>query len=235
LLFKVKFKSKNSLGSGLVTALGEIIIQPNDYSIHKIVYTAIDQKENKEIFNVKLEYGYSSSVNSLMEIKYISFNNLFHTIDDADTSFFKITSTKIYDSYLKLELSNLVDEKSVSKKNKYRIFNKDGSNLKIKDIKVNDSTIVVYFKNDDFFPINNLDFEIKGDQFQDINGNFLNRKKILEFYQYRELFVQEYNPIIQFIDNCYLQDLPLINNCISKQNGVNKYWMNTPKGISNTP
>jgi hypothetical protein len=233
LLFKVKFKSKNSLGSGFITAYGEIIIQPDDYSIHKIEYTALDEKRNKEIFNVKLEYGYSTSINSLMEIKYISFNNLFNIIDETDTSFFKITSGKLYDSYLKLEMSNLVDKKSVSKKDNYKIFNKDGYNLKIKSITVNDSTIFVHFKNDDFSPMNNLDFEIYGDQFQDINGNFLNRKKILEFYQYRELFVQEYNPEIQFNDNCYLQDLPLINNCISKQNGVDKYWMNTPKGINN--
>ena len=232
LLFKVKFKSRNWLEPDFVASFGEIIIQPDDYSIHKIVYTGVDKKSNKEIFNVKLEYGYSKSINSLMELKYISFNNLFNLIDETDISFFKITSKKIYDSYLKLEMSNLIDEKSVSKKDNYRIFNEDGNDLKIKNITVKDSTIFVHFKNDDFVSVDNLQFEINGDQFQDIEGNFLNQKKILEFNQYRELFVQEYNPKIKFIDNCYLHNLPLIHNCISKQNGVNKYWMNTPKSVN---
>jgi len=232
LLFKIKFKSKRKLGSNLAATFGEIIIQPDDYSIHKLVYSGVDRKTNQEFFNIKLEYGYSKSINSLMQLKYISFNNLFKIIDETDTSFFKIVSTKIYDSHLELEMSNFIDEKSVNNKNCYRILNENGDKLEINTITVKDSTIFVRFKNDEFISADNLKFEIDGDHFQDIEGNLLNQKRILEFNQYRELFVQEYNPQIQFIDNCYLQNLPLENNCISKQSGVNKYWMNTPKSIN---
>lgn len=66
-----------------------------------------------------------------------------------------------------------------------------------------------------------------GDQY----GNILNKRKYIELYQYRELFVQEYNKPLSFIDSCYLQYLPLEQNCISKYTGNNKYWMNTPENI----
>ncbi|MCD6544763.1 MAG: hypothetical protein J7K34_09665, partial [Flavobacteriaceae bacterium] len=59
----------------------------------------------------------------------------------------------------------------------------------------------------------------------------LNQKKIIDYYQYRELFVQEYNQKLQFKDSCYIGNKPLFSNCISKFNGNNKYWMNTPVGI----
>lgn len=74
-------------------------------------------------------------------------------------------------------------------------------------------------------------FQVKMFNIKDIYGNHLNKRKYLEFYQYRELFIQEYNKSLPFIDSCYLQYLPLEQNCISKYTGNNKYWMNTPKNI----
>jgi hypothetical protein len=66
---------------------------------------------------------------------------------------------------------------------------------------------------------------------KDIHGNILNKRKTIELYQYRELFVQEYNKTLPFIDSCYMQYLPLEQNCISKFSGANNYWMNTPENI----
>ena len=71
-----------------------------------------------------------------------------------------------------------------------------------------------------------FDINIKG--IRDINGRILNVKKNLEFYQYRELFVQEFNKPITFNESYYLQNVPLINNQISRYLGDQKYWMNTP-------
>jgi hypothetical protein len=50
-------------------------------------------------------------------------------------------------------------------------------------------------------------------------------------YQYRELFVQEYNKTVHYTDSCYMQYLPLNKNCISTVSGKDKYWMNTPENI----
>ena len=230
LLYKIKFNSKETVGYGVATAYGEIFIQPEDYSIHKIDYTCVDKKNNKHIFNTKLEYGYSESTNSLMHLKYISFNNLFNLIDETDTDYFRIIDDKISDSYLELKMSNLVDEKSVSNKEAYNLFYSNHK-VMIKNIDVKDSTITIHFKNKIYD--RQFNYQIASNQLKDINGNFLNHKDKLEFYQYRELFVQEQNAKIKFDDDCYLQHFPLLNNCITKLNGDHKYWMNTPKGIKN--
>jgi len=66
---------------------------------------------------------------------------------------------------------------------------------------------------------------------RDIDGNVVGKRKSIALYQYRELFVQEYNKPLPLKDSCYMQYLPLEKNCISKYSGNEKYWMNTPENI----
>ncbi len=225
LLYKIKFHTKKEVNAGSIIAFGEIFIQPNDYSIHKLDYTCFDRNNQQNIFNIILEYGYSKD--SLMHLKYISFNNLFSIIDLTDTTYFRVLKTIKYDTYIKLKMSNIVDPKSVRKKSYYNFMVGD-KKLKVKRIVVKDSTIIVNFNNSKLEPYKAT---INGNSFKDINGNMLNQKKIIDYYQYRELFVQEYNQKLQFKDSCYIGNKPLFSNCISKFNGNNKYWMNTPVGI----
>jgi len=63
---------------------------------------------------------------------------------------------------------------------------------------------------------------------KDINGNILNKRRDLEFRQFRELFVQEYNKPLEFQNNCYIQSMPLDQNCISNSKDSGRFWMNTP-------
>ena len=63
---------------------------------------------------------------------------------------------------------------------------------------------------------------------KDINGNILNKRRELEFRQFRELFVQEYNKPLEFQNNCFIQAEPLEKNCISRSNNSGRFWMNTP-------
>ena len=63
---------------------------------------------------------------------------------------------------------------------------------------------------------------------KDINGNFLNKRRDLEFRQFRELFVQEYNKPLEFQNNCFIQAEPLEKNCISRSNNSGRFWMNSP-------
>jgi hypothetical protein len=63
---------------------------------------------------------------------------------------------------------------------------------------------------------------------KDINGNILDKRRDLEFRQYRELFVQEYNKPLEFQNNCFIQAMPLEQNCISNFNNSGRFWMNTP-------
>jgi len=210
-----------------VTAFGEIYIQPDDYSIHKINYTCLDKKSNEELYNIKIEYGYTKNKGSKMQLKYISFNNLFKIIDVTDTNYFKILNRRLVEqknSFLEIKMSNKVDAESVSNKELY-VFMGDGNKLKTEKVHVFDSTIVVHFNNKGY---KNIDYSVNTDGFKDIDGNPIYQKKMLEFYQYRELFVQEYNDKLQFNSNCFLQNKPLQKSCISEFEGENNYWMNTP-------
>ena len=218
--------------SNNVTAFGEIYIQPDDYSIHKINYTAIEKESNKELYNIKIEYGYTEQKGSNMRLKYISFNNLFKIIDVTDNHYFKIVKRNLViqkKSFLEIKMNNKVDAASVENKELYTIMG-DGNKLKVENVHVIDSTIVVQFNNKDY---ENIDYTINTDGFKDIDGNSIYQKIMLEFYQFRELFVQEYNDSLQFKDNCYLKNNPLSKNCISTFYSENKFWMNTPIGVKN--
>jgi hypothetical protein len=63
---------------------------------------------------------------------------------------------------------------------------------------------------------------------KDIKGNLINERRELEFRQFRELFVQECNKPLEFLNNCFIQYLPLQQNCISNSNASKRFWMNTP-------
>jgi hypothetical protein len=63
---------------------------------------------------------------------------------------------------------------------------------------------------------------------KDINGNILNKRRDLDFRQFRELFVQEYNKPLEFQNNYFIQAMPLEQNCISNSDNSGRFWMNTP-------
>jgi hypothetical protein len=73
-----------------------------------------------------------------------------------------------------------------------------------------------------------LSFQLHTGSLKDINGNILNKRRDLEFRQFRELFVQEYNKPLEFQDTCFIQPKPLEQNCISISGSSGRYWMNTP-------
>jgi hypothetical protein len=97
LLYKIDFTAKRQITGDSIQLKGAIFIQPDDYSIHKLEYSAsfsISEKKNKEIFNIETEYGREPAVNSRMCLKYISFNNTFTIPDASDNNFFKIVKVE---------------------------------------------------------------------------------------------------------------------------------------------
>ena len=232
LLYKISFNGKHKLTGDSLIVFGDITIQPEDYSIHKFEYSgAYLQKGNrkKEMFNVDIEYGYENSVDSLMCLKYISFNNIFNVVDTADTTYFRVLKSHLdpadrSNSTLIIEFNNLIDAKSAVKKEDYEIFYEDRK-AKILNIDIVDRKAIIRVKEE---KIQSPRITCSVRNIKDINGKILNRKNIIEFYQYRELFIQEYNKPMNFKDSCYLQNVPLLQNCISRYAGDKKYWMNTP-------
>lgn len=235
LLYQIGFKPEHVLTGDSLLVTGDIFINPKDYAIYRLKYSGtylLKDGSKKEMFDIVIEYGREKAVNSLMGLKYISFNNVFNVVDKADTTFFKIVESRMQPGDLKnsniiLEFNHIPDSTSASNKECYEIF----SNLKkakISKITVKGNHVLIKI-----VPMNNssliapkIDINLKG--IRDINGRILNVKKNLEFYQYRELFVQEFNKPITFSESYYLQNVPLINNQISRYLGDQKYWMNTP-------
>jgi hypothetical protein len=65
------------------------------------------------------------------------------------------------------------------------------------------------------------------------NNLFISQERNMELFQFRELFVQENDNSLQFKDSCYMGNMPLIHNCISRYVGDKKFWMNMPENIKN--
>jgi hypothetical protein len=243
LLYKIDFTAKQQITGDIIQMKGAIFIQPDDYSVHRLEYSASyldSEKKNKEIFNIEIEYGHEPAVDSKMCLKYISFNNFFTIPDSSDNDFFKI---------LKLEWEQrggpYADKRYPPDMNIVSYFNRkidrvSGGRMenydltigkrkaKITNIKVNGPNLSIRVKDDNFKP-NELDschLNIK--TLNDINGNILNIRRGLELRQFRELFVQEYNKPLEFQNNCFIQAMPLEQNCISKSKESRRYWMNTP-------
>ncbi len=234
-LYRINFKGKNRLTGDSIRVLGAIYIQPKDFSIHKLEYTCsflATGKKMKKMFDVDIEYGHENSINSLMFLKYISFNNIFNVVNPSDTNYFKITDS-YWDpnspSTIVFKFNNPINPKSAQKRENYDV-KVLGKKPKISVILVKDKMLYVRlvdenieaYKDSTFANIHNL---------EDVDGNILNRRKVIELFQYREFFVQQYNRPLSFLDSCYLQYYPLDQNCISRYSGTHDYWMNTPENI----
>jgi hypothetical protein len=240
LLYKINFTAKRQITGDTLIVNGAIFIQPKDYSVHKLEYSCSflnSEKQKQEIYSIEIEYGHESSLDSLMCLKYISFNNLFIVPDSTDNDFFKIvdsyweSANPYRDNYFPdltfvTVFSKKIDPSSGIRKSNYviKIGNK---NAKINKIKVDGAKLYITVKDDNFVKV--LDSsKIDIQNLKDINGNLLNRRKSIQLHQFRELFVQEYNKPLDFQDSCFMQYMPLDQNCISRSNSVSRFWMNTP-------
>jgi hypothetical protein len=238
LLYKIDFEGKPGVTGDSLQVSGAIYIQPKDYSIHKLEYSCyykIKEKGLKPMFNIDVEYGYyDNSIDSLMCLKYISFNNIFKVVDSADNTYFRILDSNLdTHSNLKptviLHFNNKIDPVTASRRENYEI--KIGKKeVKIDHFQVTGKYLYIRFKDDDLKEVPDS-IRVTVRNVKDIDGNILDKRKSIELYQYRELFVQEYNKPLPFRDSCYMQYLPLEKNCISKYSGKDKYWMNTPENI----
>ena len=242
LLYKIDFTAKRQITGDSIQLKGAIFIQPDDYSIHKLEYSASfsnSEKKNKEIFNIETEYGREPAVNSRMCLKYISFNNTFTIPDASDNNFFKIVKVEWrhaggpYADYPSPDMTIIAYfNRKIDPVSGRRMENYDMTigkrKAKITRIKVDGPNLYITVR-DDKFKLKELDStRLSYGNLKDINGNILNKRRELEFRQFRELFVQEYNKPLEFQNNCFIQSLPLEQNCISISDNSGRFWMNTP-------
>ena len=77
------------------------------------------------MYNIDTEYGYSNSVDSLMCLKYISFNNIFNVVDTTDNTYFRILDSywdPSENSTLIFGFNNEVDPVSAGNRKNYVIM-----------------------------------------------------------------------------------------------------------------
>jgi hypothetical protein len=235
LLYRIPFSGRSNATGSFLQVSGAIYIQPKDYTIHKLEYScSYDEKgkEPKPMFKVDIEYGYENSVDSLMCLKYISFNNIFNVIEIDDNKYLKIRDSYWSDSDSKVPVitiafNRFIDTVSAVRKENYEI-NMGRKEAKIISVKVKDKNKVMVELVDDNFDKLRDSCVVEAKNIKDIDGNIIGRRKTVELYQFRELFVQEYNKL-PLSDSCFIRYLPLEQNCISKYTGVYNYWMNTPE------
>ena len=237
MLYKIEFEGKQLVTGDSFYVTGAIYIQPGDYSIHKLEYSCFyktEQEASKKMFNIDVEYGYNNSVDSLMCLKYISFNNFFKVTDPNDSSYFKLLESYLdtqsnIKSTMVFTFNNFIDPVSASRKGNYEVMigNKAAG---ISHIQVVGKQLFIRIKEEDLKGKPDS-IKVQIHNIKDINGNYLDKKRSMDLYQYRELFVQEYNKPVTLKDSCYMEYLPLEQNCISKFSGKDKYWMNTPENL----
>ena len=245
LLYEIDFTAKREITGDNIRMKGAIFIQPDDYSIHKLEYSGSyldSEKKNKEIFNIQTEYGHESAIDSMMCLKYISFSNSFTIPDAGDKNFFKIKKVewrqeggpyadrRLIDMTITAFFNRKIDTVSGRKLENYDITI-GKRKAKITRIVVAGPNLYLTIRDDKFShqEINSIYLNIAS--LKDINGNILNKRKELEYRQFRELFVQEYDKPMEFQNNCFIQPIPLEQNCISNSNDSGRYWMNTPTSI----
>jgi hypothetical protein len=245
ILYKFNFIAKRQITGKIIQLKGSIFIQPDDYSIHKLEYSGsyLDSlKKKKDIFNIEIEYGHEPAVSSKMCLKYISFNNSFTIPDSSDINFFKVVKSEWmkaggpYTSLWNERGPNMtiltffnrkIDPVSGSKMENYDMTI-GKRKAKINRIEVAGDTLYLTLRDDKFSDNEILSCKLNIKNLKDINGNIINKRKELQFRQFRELFVQEYNKPLEFQNNCFIQYLPLEQNCISKSKESGRFWMNTP-------
>jgi hypothetical protein len=237
LLYKIDFTAKQKVTYD--TFQGSIYIEPGDYSIHKLEYSGsyLDSaKRKKDIFNIEIEYGREPAVKSRMCLKYISFNNTFIIPDSTDNNFFKLVKIDWWQNrfnpqpdpnIIVAEFNHKIDPVSGKKIENYKI-SLGKREARITKIKVDGINAFITIRND-HFKRNEYDSTIINfTSVKDIKGNLINKRRDLEYRQFRELFVQEYNKPLEFQDDCFIMAAPLEQNCISISANSGRYWMNTP-------
>jgi len=238
-LYKIDFTAKRQITGDSIQMKGAIFIQPDDYSIHKLEYSGsfLDNsgEKYKDIFNIEIEYGHEPAVNSMMCLKYISFSNSFTIPDSTDNDYFKMDKLvwrnsplgPFPDMTIIVSFNRNIDPVIAGKTDNYDLTI-GKRKAKITKVLAKGPYLFITVR-DDKFKHEEMDSTIINiNNLKDINGNILNKRRDLEFHQFRELFVQEYNKPLKFQDKCFIQPMPLENNCISISTSSERYWMNTP-------
>lgn len=239
LLYKIFFTANSYITGDSILALGNIYIQPRDFSIHRLEYTCYyltGKTSKREMFSIKTEYGYEGADTRKMYLKYISFSNYFRVSDPSDSSFFRVKESyllppEINNSTIVIVMNNRIKQSSGLNRKNY-LITLDDKAVKINKVEIKGNRIILTLK------LGNLNsfadrLKVTVKDITDIDGRVIDERKTIELNQFRELFVQGYNQDITFTDSSFMDYLPVGKNKVSVTPSTEKYWMNSPESINN--
>ncbi|MFO7670296.1 MAG: hypothetical protein R6W31_11610 [Bacteroidales bacterium] len=220
--YAISFMDKKPLkrGDKTIVTEGTIFIDANDYGIKKLSYAAFAQEgiERKKIFGLNLEY---KRHRALYYLHYLSFNNLFMTRN------FAISDAYVHEGRVDLTFNMAFDTSGLNMEN-FRVFEKDGE-LDIRNMEViPDSNLIrLAVHSSEDIQSEHLGFEITN--LTDLNCNPLEKAGFREYYQYRELFVRDFQTKNTLISNNLVDLLkPVFETRIFGEMTADTSWINTP-------
>ncbi|MFC2112526.1 hypothetical protein ACFLTA_04585 [Bacteroidota bacterium] len=245
--YQISFRNKdyNALTVTKIRTLGEIFIDGLNYGIKKISYQGYAESalERKKLFDLNLEYQWTEG---LYHLHYLSFNNLFSTRN------FCITRVEFDVDAVLISFNQPYDPEAALNKDNYNVLWK-GREMRIKKIELekevdrvrlvvlNGKSIQEEKLNHDLsrnrlksrtgnnydFISDNLDIEIQG--LNGLNGYPLMPFELNDYYQYRELFVRDFNSQNTTITrNLVDKQKPVFETSIFGETATDTSWLNTP-------
>lgn len=248
LLYVISFEGRRSIIGSKFQVEGKVFIEPDNYAIHKMVYSVYEVKEEEKslMYEIQVEY---SVIDELMYLNYISFNNLFRMTQPPIFSVqsINIDTTHSYTGYGNYAMQrNSIDIALNKAPEKTSALNKDNYDIRLDGRKLNITlinlgggySIRIYLKEEDMAPlINDISnwlpkLSIEFGDIYDLQGNKLNEPSYKEVHQYRELFRQQLfsHPTSSKSSDFIRKDTILsasLNQLIS-MGRTSDFWMNTP-------
>ena len=244
-LYEISFISLKHKTSNNHKAYGKIFISKYDFAIYKLNYNLFYKYRKKPQYSITIEY---LPKGDKMYLNYITFNNFFEV---SSEDYLKITDAVFNqtEKNFMIKFNKPIDLNSIEKSwNKNFKLYYDNKKLKILNISSDDiwnKTVTIKLdpnqlkklgmlkkKNNSSF---NTRFSLKVKNVKDKDGNIIYKSPTFNFYQFRELFVQEV-----FIDKKLPEQtifinksLPLNKAKISPFSLNSNYWINSPLKTSN--
>ena len=245
--YSISFINKKPIkkGTKLLATEGTIFINTSDYGIKKLTYAGFAREGDQwlKLFGLNLEYELEEQNYYL---NYLSFNNLFMTRN------FSMSDAHVHGSIVDMTFNQDFDTTALRQED-FRVFWKDrelevnnmvvalDSNIIRLTVSGTEDILSEYSKQNSDLNNPEEDLVFKGDEFiskhlsfeivnmTDLNGNPLEKAGFREYYQYRELFVRDFQTENTLISNNLIdQQKPVFGTRIFGEMSTDTSWINTP-------
>lgn len=235
-LYEIKITANYEEINEAFIVKGTIYISKRTFAIYKLNYNLFKKRAKNAKYSVTLDF---TNKNDLMYLNYISFHNFF----EAKSKMIFVTKDAIFDEKklaIKIIFNREVDIRSIKSIKRKVSLKYKGKELKVDRIEAlnrKNKKFLLYLdpkhknilKDKKRFNFYNY-FEFKLENIKDVNGYKINKEVVIQFNQYREMFVQEVFESKQLPSNITFVNKikPLSKSKITETIFEDDYWVNSP-------